>query len=190
MENFGQIAYDSNSMAYLQAWQWQQQTQLLSQIKFPSGDSPSSSSKHERSTKRSYVQCELWKRQSLVDKVEKEGMTIKDAAKQLGINYSTAKHIMKVFRETGEIETKIMMKRKSKKRSTNDLNQMPDLNFTATDTQIAQPADGITFVNDLNKIHLPVEASMSDAYFKPLPLTLEEKQSVANFFGYGERNNE
>jgi hypothetical protein len=37
--------------------------------------------------------------------VESEKFTIKDAAETLGLNYSTAKHILKVFRQTGQAET-------------------------------------------------------------------------------------
>lgn len=39
---------------------------------------------------------------------------MKDCAKRLGINYSTAKHILKVYRRTGSIETDLMKKRKEK----------------------------------------------------------------------------
>ena len=39
-------------------------------------------------------------------------MQIKDAAEKLDINYSTAKHIIKHFKETGNCETKQMLKRK------------------------------------------------------------------------------
>jgi molybdenum-dependent DNA-binding transcriptional regulator ModE len=45
--------------------------------------------------KRSYVQVENEKRLLLVDLVNQNQCTIKAAAKQLGINYSTAKHIYK-----------------------------------------------------------------------------------------------
>jgi hypothetical protein len=44
--------------------------------------------------------------------VEKQGITIKEAAKKLRINYSTAKHIVKIFRRTGQVETVLMQKRK------------------------------------------------------------------------------
>lgn len=37
---------------------------------------------------------------------------MKDCAKRLGVNYSTAKHILKVYRKTGSIETDLMKKRK------------------------------------------------------------------------------
>jgi len=46
-------------------------------------------------TKRSYVPVEQIKRQKLINMVEKDGVTIKEAAQTLKINYSTAKHIVK-----------------------------------------------------------------------------------------------
>ena len=54
-------------------------------------------------TKRSYVPVELDKRSQLIHAVEEEGLTIKEAAHNLKINYSTAKHIVKVFKRTGEV---------------------------------------------------------------------------------------
>ena len=54
-------------------------------------------------TKRSYIPVELDKRQELVRVVEEDGLTIKEAALNLKINYSTAKHIIKVYKRTGEI---------------------------------------------------------------------------------------
>lgn len=51
--------------------------------------------KHANKLKRSYVQVENDKRQLLVKLVNQNQCTIKAAAKQLGINYSTAKHIFK-----------------------------------------------------------------------------------------------
>jgi len=46
---------------------------------------------------------ELSKREDLVRVIEEEKITIKEAAIKLGINYSTAKHIMKTFKKTGEV---------------------------------------------------------------------------------------
>lgn len=54
-------------------------------------------------TKRSYVPVELDKRAQLIRAVEDEGLTIKEAAQNLKINYSTAKHIVKIYKRTGEI---------------------------------------------------------------------------------------
>ena len=54
-------------------------------------------------TKRSYVPVELDKREKLIKAVEDQGLTIKEAAYNLKINYSTAKHIVKVYKRTGEL---------------------------------------------------------------------------------------
>lgn len=62
-------------------------------------------------TKRSYIPVELEKRQRLIKAVEEEGLTIKEAAQNLKINYSTAKHIVKVYKRTGEITTQTISKR-------------------------------------------------------------------------------
>lgn len=64
--------------------------------------------------KRAYQHVDLWKRKELIDCVKKREETMKDCAKRLGINYSTAKHILKVYRRTGSIETDLMKKRKEK----------------------------------------------------------------------------
>ncbi len=55
---------------------------------------------------------ELEKRRELVNIIERDGITIKEAANILNINYSTAKHIVKTFRRTGQLETQLMKKRK------------------------------------------------------------------------------
>jgi transposase len=44
--------------------------------------------------------------------VENEGITIKEAASNLKINYSTAKHIVKVYKRTGQVTTLASNKRK------------------------------------------------------------------------------
>mmetsp|Transcript_13115 Transcript_13115/g.11594 ORF Transcript_13115/g.11594 Transcript_13115/m.11594 type:complete len:158 (+) Transcript_13115:204-677(+) len=64
--------------------------------------------------KRAYQQIDLWKRKELIESVNKKEETMKDAAKRLGINYCTAKHIMKVFRRSGSYETDLMRKKKQK----------------------------------------------------------------------------
>ena len=59
--------------------------------------------KSNSKNKRSYVPVELSKREDLVRVIEEEKITIKEAALKLGINYSTAKHIMKTYKKTGEV---------------------------------------------------------------------------------------
>ena len=50
------------------------------------------------------------KREELIHKVVEEAYSIKEAAIELGINYSTAKHIVKVFKEQGTFKTKAQVK--------------------------------------------------------------------------------
>jgi predicted transcriptional regulator len=49
----------------------------------------------------------------LIQAVESQGVTIKEAAINLNINYSTAKHIIKMFKKTGEVSTISANKRKA-----------------------------------------------------------------------------
>ena len=64
--------------------------------------------------KRSYVPVELEKRKELLEVIQREGLTIKEAAQVLNINYSTAKHIVKTYKRTGSLETQLMKKNKRK----------------------------------------------------------------------------
>ena len=57
---------------------------------------------------------ELDKRQELIHIFRTEGITIKEAADRANINYSTAKHILKTYKQTGMVETTQMMRRKLK----------------------------------------------------------------------------
>lgn len=70
-----------------------------------------------KQTKRAYQQVELWKRKELIDSVNRKEETMKECAKRLGINYCTAKHIMKVFRKSGSYETDLMRKKKEKEQA-------------------------------------------------------------------------
>lgn len=51
------------------------------------------------------------KRLRLIKLVEEEGKTIKDASDMLEINYSTAKHIVKNYKESGSVQTLSMKRR-------------------------------------------------------------------------------
>lgn len=64
--------------------------------------------------KRAYQQIDLWKRKELIQCVINKEETMKDCAKRLGINYCTAKHIMKVYRRSGSYETDLMRKKKQR----------------------------------------------------------------------------
>lgn len=56
-------------------------------------------------SKRNYNYIQLSTRKNLIKLVYKDGLQIKEAASIIGINYSTAKHIIKTFKKTGNIET-------------------------------------------------------------------------------------
>lgn len=49
-----------------------------------------------------------------MDLVDNCQMTIKEASVKVGIKYSTAKHIVKTYRSTGEIKTIQMIRRETK----------------------------------------------------------------------------
>ena len=55
--------------------------------------------------KRTYVPVDLAKRSKLVQLIQFEGCTIKEASILVGINYSTAKHIYRTYKKTGQLET-------------------------------------------------------------------------------------
>ena len=87
MEIYNQIQLQNEQMMLYHALQMQQQAYILSTyMQQPQENIEESNDK--KKNKRSYIQCELWKRQALIEKVDKEGMTIKDAAKYLEINYN------------------------------------------------------------------------------------------------------
>lgn len=56
--------------------------------------------------KRSYTYIELWKRKAIIQCALDKSKSIKKCAKDLGVKYITAKHIVKLFKKTGRIETK------------------------------------------------------------------------------------
>jgi DNA-binding MarR family transcriptional regulator len=55
--------------------------------------------------KRSYSHVKMNQRMELIGLLENKDVTIKEIADQLCINYSTAKHIVKQFQKTGNLET-------------------------------------------------------------------------------------
>jgi len=57
-----------------------------------------------KNNKRNYIQVEVDKRKDLILLLQNTQLTIKEAAKELKVNYSTAKNIVKVFRDTGRID--------------------------------------------------------------------------------------
>ena len=68
---------------------------------------------YRQGQKRSYTQVEKEKRLRFIEMVQQGGFTIKDAALHFSINYSTAKHIYKTYRQTGKYNLKIKLRRRS-----------------------------------------------------------------------------
>jgi hypothetical protein len=56
-------------------------------------------------TKRGYINHDVSKKEELISVIKEEGITIKEASVKLNINYSTAKHIMKLFKKTGQVQS-------------------------------------------------------------------------------------
>lgn len=182
MDYYTQIQYQNEQMMLYQAMQYQQQAYMYNAYMQAQQQPEVEAKSEKKSNKRSYVQCDLWKRQSLVEKVEKDGLTIKDAAKELDINYSTAKHIMKVFRQTGEIETKVMMKRKTKESSSDS--QTVD-NFEVSpqvDMGNYQQVQSCYYDFGMSHCQLPIDENMQDVNFAPAAFDEEEKQNMQGFF--------
>lgn len=180
MDVYSQIQYHNEQMMLYQAMRMQQEACFYNSYVQAQPECYEELKPSKKGGKRSYVQCELWKRQTLIEKVEKEGLTIKDAAKELSINYSTAKHIMKVFRQTGEVETKIMMKRKTKE--SNDCYQESDMQ-TTSDVPI-EPYSSMQpgyFSMGMNHWQLPIDANMVDIDFHPWAIEVEEKADIHAF---------
>ena len=55
-------------------------------------------------SRRSYVQISLDQRRQLLEMITHGHLTIKEAADKLGLKYSAAKNIAKIFKEEGRIE--------------------------------------------------------------------------------------
>ena len=57
----------------------------------------------KRRQRHPYSQVGTHQRQALLDLVQRDGLIIKEAAKRLAINYSTAKTILQLWKRTGRI---------------------------------------------------------------------------------------
>ena len=69
---------------------------------------PYAAEKQNTSGKRGYVKIPNDKREDLIKIIAEKQLTIKEAAQTLGINYSTAKNIVKIFRQ--EKRTSILLR--------------------------------------------------------------------------------
>lgn len=188
---FSQIQYQNDQLMMMQAFQMQQQAYLYSSLMLQQPQSSFESKLDKKRNKRSYIQCELWKRQALIEKVDKDGLTIKDAAKILDVNYSTAKHIMKVYRQTGEVETKIMMKKKNRDcKSSNELDEDCEMNadnqYPCGDMQVQASSYDISY----GQCQLPIDVNMVNPCFNHEPMSNEEKQCLQTFFFGRESSNQ
>lgn len=86
-----------------------------------------------KQNKRAYQQIDLWKRKELIDSVNRKEETMKECAQRLGINYCTAKHIMKVYRRSGSYETDLMRKKKQKEQTLRE-RVLGEFNFAQIDS--------------------------------------------------------
>lgn len=58
----------------------------------------------KRRERHPYNQVDTEQRVALLNLVERDGLIIKEAARKLQINYSTAKTILQLYKRTGRIE--------------------------------------------------------------------------------------
>jgi hypothetical protein len=166
MEAYSQMQYQNEQFMLYQTMQAQQQAYYYNSMMQTQPEVEQELKPAKQNGKRAYTQCDLWKRESLVEKVEKEGLTIKDAAKELAINYSTAKHIMKVFRQSGKVETKIMMKRKSK----DTCDYFPE-SSTQSVSNVAmetyEQAQSCLYDMGITQCQLPIDMNMMNVNYQP-----------------------
>jgi hypothetical protein len=182
MDRYNQIQYQNEQLMLYQAMQHQNQSMNYRPYYGQQAEDSKEDVKEATRGKRAYVQCELWKRKSIVEKVEKGGMTIKDAAIELGINYSTAKHIMKVYRKSGDVETKIMMKRKTKDLSSEEhyYDRNIAMNPLMTMQNIPQ-ANSYYYDREINSCQLPIDEKMQDVSFNAEKFDDEQIESIHSF---------
>ena len=117
------------------------------------------------SEKRSYVKVPDTKRFQLIQLLQKEKLTIKSASAKLGIHYSTAKCIVKIFRQERRVialtrgskfaELRENLDKEKKRPSPNQSNEL--ITLMKTIEQIPPPrnaiqADEITFDFEVYKI--------------------------------------
>ena len=70
------------------------------------------------------------KRQELIALANRPGSTVKQAAKLAGMNYSTAKHIVKAYRSTGHLQSLAERKRSAKQARLRELWMLKQLQVT------------------------------------------------------------
>ena len=153
----------------------------------PQSQGNTEESNDRKRSKRPYIQCELWKRQALIEKVDKEGMIIKDAAKYLEINYLNAKHIMKVYRQTWQAKTKVLMKKKNRdSKQWIDVDQEADMEVEQQySTDMDSQAQAPYCESNYGQCQLPIDENMMNINFLPEPMSDKDKQRLHSFLFEG-----
>ncbi len=101
----------------------------------------------------------------LIHAVESDGLTIKEAAQNLKINYSTAKHIVKVFKKTGEFQSATGSAAVANKRLPDrDVRQLESVTF-----QDMQPWNNCMYAPSASMNAIGVHNSLT-AYVPQIPL--------------------
>lgn len=99
-------------------------------------DEAEGKTKSEVTCKREYNKIPKELRKQLLETIEQGQLTIKAAAQQLGINYSSAKNIVKIFRQQERID--VMIKSSSRRAVSKVLKRNKGLKrFTAKRTHLA-----------------------------------------------------
>jgi len=101
--------------------------------------------------KREYHYIELWKRKEIIEWFQSKKESIKKCSQRLGIKYITAKHIVKIYKKTGKIETKIM--RQSQRKSIEQQIYESNLwehNYADDKYSNFTPKTGISMLTEIN----------------------------------------
>ena len=153
----------------------------------PQSQGNTEESNDRKRSKRPYIQCELWKRQALIEKVDKEGMTFKEAAKYLEINYSNAKHIMTVYRLSGQAKTKILMKKKNRdSKQWIDVDQEADMEAEQQySTDVGSQAQAPYYESNYGQCQFPIDENMMNIKFLSESMSDEDKQRLHAFLFEG-----
>ena len=64
--------------------------------------------------KRDYVHVDIERRVRFIQLALAGEMSVRHAAKEIGIKYTTARHILRVYKETGHVESLSLVKRRHK----------------------------------------------------------------------------
>ncbi|CAK84829.1 unnamed protein product (macronuclear) [Paramecium tetraurelia] len=113
-----------------------------------------------------YAKISNRQRQALIERVTSTGCTIKSAAKDLSINFSTAKAIMQIFRREGRVTKKIVreIKQKSNKNlGSNNEDNIQKKSLFDTQNQKFVKVEAIQDNNETNLYQQAEEANRHQA---------------------------